>query len=231
VIEGNVIGTDASGLKPLPNTGGGVFVGESAAGNTIGGTAPGAGNVIAANQGDGIDLEATNALLIAGNFLGTDITGTAALPNTGNGVTADGARNVTIGGTTAGAQNVISGNAGSGVVISGGGTYMDVVQGNLIGTDMTGTQNLGNGSRGIDIENTQGNTIGGTATGAANTIAYSAQDGVRVNGGIDNLISGNAIFANGGPGVDLLQGGNQAQLAPVLTFIPPRAAAVMGFWT
>jgi titin len=228
VVEGNAIGTDASGRKPLPNTGAGVFVGESAAGNTIGGTAPGAGNVIAGNQGDGIDLEATNALLIAGNSIGTDITGTTALPNTGNGVTADGARNATIGGTAAGSGNIISGNAGSGIVISGGGTYLDVVQGNLIGTDVTVTQNLGNGAHGIDIENTQGNTIGGTAAGAANTIAYSVQDGVRVSTGIDNLVSGNAIFASGGPGIDLVQGGNQTQPAPVLAFTPPASGSASG---
>jgi uncharacterized repeat protein (TIGR01451 family) len=228
VIESNAIGTDASGVNPLPNTGAGVFVGETAAGNTIGGTTAGAGNVIAANQGDGIDIEATNAVLIAGNFIGTDITGTTALPNTGNGVTVVGARNVTIGGATTGSGDIISGNTGSGVVISGGGTYMDVVQGNLIGTDITGTQNLGNGSRGVDIENTQGNTIGGTAAGAANTIAYSAQDGIRVSGGIGNLISGNAVFANGGPGIDLMQGGNQTQPAPVLTFTPPSSGNSRG---
>jgi uncharacterized repeat protein (TIGR01451 family) len=228
VVEGNSIGTDVSGLKGLPNTGPGVSVTLSAAGQTIGGTTPGAGNVIAGNQRDGIALGATASVLVAGNFIGTDITGTTALPNTGNGVTADGAQNAAIGGTTAGAQNVISGNAGSGVVMSGGGTYMDVVQGNLIGTDLTGTQNLGNGARGVDIENTQGNTVGGTGAGAANTIAYSAQEGVRVSAGIDNVISGNAVFGNGGSGINLVQGGNQTQPAPMLTFMPPLGGSSNG---
>jgi trimeric autotransporter adhesin len=70
------------------------------------------------------------------------------------------------------------------------------VQGNLIGTDVTGTDSLGNGA-GILIDGSSANnTIGGTTTGAGNTIAFSAGIGVDVDAsaGAGNQIRWNAIF-------------------------------------
>ena len=96
----------------------------------------------------------------------------------------------------------------------------NLVQGNLIGTDKTGTVALGNGD-GIDIEEANNNTIGGTTAGAGNTIAFSSGTGVDVDSGTGNSILANSIFSNGGPGI-LLNSANNAndnQAAPVLTTV------------
>src|SRR5690242_13728260 len=118
------------------------------------------GLVISSFQHDAIDLF-SNGNLITGNFIGTNPAGTAALANgvSGNGavIFAGTLSNNTIGGTTAAARNLISGNVGTGVNTSGGsGT---VVQGNLIGTDVTGTKALGNSGVGVEI-NGSNNLIG-----------------------------------------------------------------------
>ena len=102
---------------------------------------------------------------IYGNFLGTDPTGTQAVPNN-IGVQIDGgAANNTIGGTAAGAGNVISANGNYGIWITGAGTTGVVVQHNLIGTDITGTAALGNGYSGVQIDSgAANNTVGGLTT-------------------------------------------------------------------
>src|SRR5262249_1498927 len=110
------------------------------------------GLVINSFQHDAIDVF-SNGNVITGNFIGTNATGTAALPNGTNGLGAvifvPGLSNNTVGGTTPAARNLISGNVGIGIDIPGGsGT---VVQGNLISTDITGTVALGNTGSGIDI--------------------------------------------------------------------------------
>ena len=75
MIEGNYIGVDSSGGTALPNNGPGIYAVLTAAGNTIGGTTAGDGNVISGNHGSGISLSDTGAFLIAGNKIGTDASG------------------------------------------------------------------------------------------------------------------------------------------------------------
>ena len=98
------------------------------------------GLVINSFQHDAIDV-VSNGNVIAGNFIGTNATGTAALPNGSQGVGAvivgGTASNNTIGGTTPDARNLVSGNVGEGIFIQLG--TGNTVQGNLIGTDVTGT--------------------------------------------------------------------------------------------
>ena len=190
VIEGNYIGVDSSGGNALPNNGPGIYAVLTAAGNTIGGTTAGAGNVISGNHGSGISLSNTAAFLIAGNKIGTDASGESALPNQGDGIHAGAATAATIGGTTEAARNIISGNAMNGVVLFGTGTFKDVVEGNYIGTDANGTIALGNGDSGIDIQGTPFNTIGGTTPGAGNLISANGtgsdpfrKDGITLEGG------------------------------------------------
>ena len=229
VIEGNFVGTDVTGTEALANVGDGVSTAGSAAGVTIGGTVAGAGNVIAGNTGNGVDVGDIDAL-VEGNFIGTNATGTKALPNGGDGVYASNGvggapTDDTIGGTTAAAQNIISGNAQYGVSIPGGASTAYLVEGNYIGTDVTGTVGLGNGYSGVYIS-AQSNTIGGTAAGAGNLISsngtipigpsYGYDDGITIDGGgwgaKANVVQGNLIgtdvtgklnLGNSADGVDI----------------------------
>ena len=117
-VLGNYIGTDVTGTVDLGN----VFHGVVVKGpyNTIGGTTPEARNVIAGNDGNGVWLRepASYGNQVLGNYIGVDSSGSVALGNTGYaGVRlADGASDNTIGGTTPGARNIISGNT-TGVLI------------------------------------------------------------------------------------------------------------------
>ena len=210
VVQGNLIGTDVTGLVALGNTGNGVALGSIAGtNNLIGGTAPGARNVISGNA-TGVILGLANGNRVQGNFIGTDITDTVALGNnTGVGIGAS--DNNIIGGTAPGAGNVISGNTLSGVSI-GNGSNGNQVEGNSIGTDETGSIDVGNGGRGVFMgPNVSNNTIGGLVPGAANIIAYNRIAGVTVVGtaSTGNAILSNAIFANDpffgipGLGIDL----------------------------
>ncbi|MHB1035657.1 MAG: SdrD B-like domain-containing protein [Pirellulales bacterium] len=231
LVLGNFIGTDATGSIDLGNSQNGVKVEQS--NNTIGGTTPQAGNVISGNNAHGVRLSGTSATgnVVEGNLIGTNAAGTGALGNSASGVAiVTGASNNTIGGTAIGARNVVSAN-GRGVSIqqSGGNRVL----GNLIGTQADGTSPLGNTYTGVEIIDASDNLIGGTDSGAGNTIAYSGLDGVFVmfaQSGTGNAILGNRIFANTGLGIDLNPnnvtpndpgdadtGANNLQNFPVLT--------------
>ena len=137
LIEGNFIGTDVTGTLDLGNTGGVFFV--DASDNIVGGMTAAARNLISGNS-LGVVLGADAAgNFVRGNPIGTDASGTSGLGNDQTGVTISNAWNNTIGGTTPGARNVISGN-GEGVKIgSNRGAEDNLVQGNFIGTDVSGT--------------------------------------------------------------------------------------------
>jgi titin len=185
IIEGNFIGTDETGTLALGNGRNGVTV--STIGVTIGGTVAGAGNVMSANQGNGIEL-AGPMNLVQGNFIGTDVTGTRALPNlTGMVVNASGN---TVGGTAPGAGNLISGNKGDGIHIDHNASFT-VIQGNLIGTDISGSKPINNGT-GINVASGPNNLIGGTTAAARNTIAGNLGAGVFIETS-SNLVQGNFI--------------------------------------
>ena len=246
VVQGNNIGTNASGTAALGNGRWGIRILGPSADNLIGGTAAGAGNVISGNGDDGIAIHGAVASaftgnVVQGNYIGTNASGTAALENRINGILTNG-NNTTIGGTVPGARNIISGNGWNGIIIGGRSTGT-VVQGNLIGTAVDGTTALGNGlalslnrDSGIDASFAIETTIGGTAPGAANTIAYSTGPGVIVGASTNdptfsrNGILSNSIFSNGGLGIDLNprgvnpndpgdadRGPNERQNFPVLT--------------
>ncbi len=240
LVQGNLIGTDVTGTVALGNISFGVVLGcPAGTNNLVGGTAPGARNVISGNGRDGVLLCLANGNRVEGNFIGTDVTGTMALGN-GQGVSIFIGNNNTVGGTASGAGNVISGN-GVGVNMSGG-TTGNRVEGNFIGTDETGSLDVGNSSLGVHIRNSPSNTIGGMVPGARNIVAYNAEAGVAVRGAAStgNSILSNAIFANvpatslAGLGIDLTPdnlvdgvtpndpgdgdtGGNNLQNFPVVT--------------
>src|SRR5262249_42122711 len=192
IIEGNYIGTDATGMTALPNYIG-IQVGNSV-GPTIGGIVPGAGNVVSGNQTYGIDVVNSTLTTIQGNNVGTDATGIAALGNGSIGILDLFSSNNTIGGTIPAAANVIMANGyvypGSGVQLSGTG---DVLEGNYIGTNALGLAGFGNNTDGVLVTGSN-NTIGGTIPGAGNVIDQNNGAGVDVTGGATgNRIQGNAI--------------------------------------
>jgi hypothetical protein len=91
-----------------------------------------------------------------------------------------------------------------------------VIEGNYIGTDITGTQVLGNGGDGVFVTG-RNNAIGGTQDGESNVIAFNGRDGVRVDTGTGNAIRQNSIHDSGRFGIALFNNGNHNQPAPVLT--------------
>jgi len=201
-IQGNYIGTDVTGTSCLSNEQSGVWI-SNAPNNIVGGNMAGTGNVISGSRGNGVTIAGNEAErnLVQGNYIGTDATGTAMLPNEfGFGVIISFAPDNTIGGTTTTTRNIIAGQH-TGVVISGGAD--NLVLGNLIGTDVTGTLDLGNKNEGIRIDNASDNTIGGIFAEAGNTIAYNGRNGIRVTAGSGNRILSNSIFNNADLGIDL----------------------------
>ncbi|MEO6811103.1 MAG: DUF11 domain-containing protein, partial [Isosphaeraceae bacterium] len=170
--------------------------------------------------------------LVQGNFIGTDLTGTKDLGNLGSGIYASAPDN-TIGGATPGAGNVISGNDKYGVIISGSYATGNLVQGNFIGTDLTGTKDLGNLGSGVFVI-APGNTIGGATAGARNIISGNLSAGILISGlnATGNLVQGNFIgtdasgalpLPNQGFGVELGAGASNNLIGG-----PPISATVRG---
>jgi trimeric autotransporter adhesin len=245
LIEGNFIGTDARGNSPIPNGGTGLEVDGSLV--TVGGTVAGARNVISGNSGDGVT--ANTGDLIEGNFIGTDASGFVRLANAGDGIRLGGPNNV-VGGTTGLASNVISGNAGSGILIVNASD--NLIEGNHIGSGAPSTEpiNVGNGGDGVTIlsesaefQGPDANTIGGTADGTSNEIAFNGGNGVTIADSVfapddlspvGNSILGNTIYSNAKLGIDLGNDGptpntpggahnrpNDFQNYPVITSVVP----------
>jgi hypothetical protein len=214
VIQGNFIGTDAAGAASQRNFRDGLLV-LGSSNNTIGGTTPSARNLLSGNFGANLALAANGASpssgnLVQGNFIGTDNTGAKAITPGGidGGVIIAGGSNNTIGGTTPGAGNVISGNAGPGIVIDGTGSSPssgNAVQGNAIGTNAAGSKALGNFGQGVEVVGASGNTIGGSSPSARNIISGNSRAGVEIDGpaATNNLIQGNDIGTDAAGGVAL----------------------------
>ncbi len=137
--------------------------------------------------------------VVAGNYLGTDVTGQLARGNAIDGVEIFSSGNV-VGGAAVADRNVISGNLDDGVNIDAAAAVGNVVLGNYIGLDATGSFDLGNASDGVLIENgAAGNTVGGAA---ANVISGNNGAGVQLAAGaMGNRVEGNRIHANTGDGV------------------------------
>jgi hypothetical protein len=206
VIAGNFIGVDATGSYAVSNLQYGVTV-SGVAGNTIGGDAPGARNVISGNRQSGVQITGVGGSnnVVAGNFIGVDATGTYAISNAQSGVYINNAPGNTVGGTTPGARNIISGNGAFGVVVYYSISTNNAVLGNYIGVDASGANALGNKSAGVAVGNAASfDRIGGVLSGEGNLIAFNNGNGVQVNGGATNIcIRGNAIFSNTSLGIDL----------------------------
>ncbi len=169
--------------------------------NTIGGTTTAARNVISGNTNPAVALNAgASSNFVQGNFIGTDLTGTVALGNSGNDIVTLDSPNNTIGGTAAGAGNLVAGNLGSDFASIGLGfpaSTGNLVQGNFIGTDVSGTIDLGGASIAVYISEGSNNTIGGTTPAAANLISGGDSAGVGIANASGNFVQGNLIGTQG----------------------------------
>ena len=167
----------------------------------------------------GVPAGPASGNLVEGNYVGVDVTGARIQGNLhgislGSGVTQN-----TIGGTTTGARNIISGTYNEAIGITGIGNDGNVVEGNFLGTDASGVADLGNGN-GIYIVQGSNDVIGGTASGAGNVIAFGKPSptggtpgyGVVITSGTGDAILGNSIYDNAVIGIVL--GGGQSSNAP-----------------
>ena len=238
-IEGNLIGVTASGNAALGNGEYGILLIGQASENLIGtdGNSVSNGaerNVISANGYGGIGISDGFKNFIAGNIIGLNAAGNAALGNGGDGIELLGSSNVgttsspsqwqqhnTIGyfgsGDVNAERNIIGGNTGNGISILN--SSFDTIAGNSIGTDATGTLNLGNKGQGIYLamtfnfftSATTDDLIGGISSQEANIIAFNGLNGVAVghltptSAQPDRIaILSNSIFSNGLLGIDLV---------------------------
>jgi len=213
VIAGNFIGTNASGTAgfPKPNNGSGVYL--KASNNTIGGLTPADRNLLSgngnANGGTGIFIRtgATGNKII-GNYIGTTASGMLPIGNYNDGIILNDSGSNVIGGLTTAERNVISGNSSYGISVGGASSNNQII-GNFIGPRADGTGSFfGNGTGITFVQSASGNTVGGTAFGAGNLIAFNAGAGVSVEDTcINNAILGNSIYSHQNQiGIDLYSG-------------------------
>lgn len=239
VVQGNYIGVGADGQTPLPSgyawgLGNAILFGNSH-NDIIGGDNNGESNVIGSSYEYGVAFrDGSSGTVIQGNFIGTDYTGTQSMPHTyGAGNSSTGIHvgevsqifpnaqphDVLIGGPTAGARNIISGNRHTGGANIAGvgindGAYNVTVQNNYIGVDSSGTNPIPNDfgvymDTSYGIPDTHNNLIGGTGANEGNLISGNNLDGIAVvgSGAYNNSFIGNSIVGNGGLGIDLGENG------------------------
>ncbi len=200
------IGTNAAGTAASANAAQGVTI--SAADVILD------HNLISGNGSDGVHLNTgSHRAILTDNFIGTTVTGNAALGNTQEGVELVGVDEVVIG--TPGHGNVISGNSYAAIIGWSVGSTGAKIQGNKIGVGADGTTALGNSaSAGGGIALAAANSgwlVGGTGAGEGNIIANNIGDGVQLattNGTSNDIaVIGNSIYANTGLGIDLADNG------------------------
>ncbi|MEZ6091828.1 MAG: SdrD B-like domain-containing protein [Pirellulaceae bacterium] len=203
-VAGNLVGTSLDGDYAIGNEQTGVVIQDSSD-NVIGGNGDGDGNVISGNGATG-SLEPGNAGIyihgiqgqsarnvVAGNYIGVDITGSIALPNEFAGISILNGNDNIVGGIDPNLRNVVSANIAIGIRLEGESNSGNQIEGNLIGTDAAGTADLGNGQFGVLIKNAPQNYIGSGEAGARNIISGNDTIGVGIVG---EAASGNRIVGN-----------------------------------
>jgi hypothetical protein len=225
VIQGNYIGTDVTGTMSAPNRMEGIWVAPGAEDNLIGGPNPGEGNLISGNSLFGVSISGQGAKgnMIQGNYIGVDASGRVALKNRYGVVLDNSAQNNVIGGSVPAEANVISGNQSAGMLIRGSGTNDNLIMGNFIGTDASGSESLGNGNGIWLLEGPQGNIIGGTGDGEGNVIANSGIIAIFIEDAdtTGNTIRGNSIYSNSRGSIVSEDGGNMGLAPPIITAADP----------
>ncbi|MCK5146538.1 right-handed parallel beta-helix repeat-containing protein, partial [bacterium] len=215
VIVGNVIGLNEQGDSAVPN-GVGINVQGDSRLTVIGDTLMGMGNVVSGNNQNGIYLHGIDSTRIVNNLIGTDVSGTIAIPNEYNGIFIYwGASHNIIGGMRPVEANVISGNQNAGIAIMESHSDSNMVMGNFIGTDKSGSVEIANGAEGVGISyGAQHNQIG-----PGNTICFNKWVGVQMNHDSTryNTIVRNSIHNNVNEGILLRNGANDEILPPVIS--------------
>jgi len=198
-IMGNYIGLGIDGTTLIPNGFDGIDV-EQAVSTTIGGIGAEEHNVISGNLGSGIDIWSPSCTncdnQITGNIIGLDESGTVDKGNAGVGIALTDSHGNVIGGNTADHRNIISGNASIGVALNESTSENNSIIGNYIGTDITGTIDLGNDDDGISLFNgPRNNQIGGSNSSLRNIISGNGGDGIQL-ASIGNTTNGNLVQGN-----------------------------------
>lgn len=189
-VQGNLIGVDAAGVVALGNAGGVQLAGS---GHTVGGAVAAARNVISGNPQGGVAVSGTGHV-IRGNYIGTNVTGSAAITgSTAHGIRVLVASGITIGGSAAGEGNLISGNGAAGIGTDGASSTV-TIQGNKIGTNAAGSAAVANGG-GVSLGGS-GHLLGGGSAGARNLISGNLGSGVALTGS-QLVVRGNYIGVNG----------------------------------
>jgi hypothetical protein len=241
LVVGNVIGLNVANAD-IGNSADGVRV--LAPLNIIGGSESGSGNVISGNNSQGIEITAAGVnTVVRGNFIGTDSTGALDRGNSSDGIFSA-AGGLVAGGAGAGDGNLISGNTGDGIELSGAAATNNLILGNIIGAAANRTAALLNNGNGILITgSSRGNVVGGVGGGQPNLIAFNGGDGISVTASAsqtNNAFRGNSIFSNGDLGIDRGAtgvtandagdadiGANQVQNFPVLAAATNSAAGTV----
>ncbi len=226
VVAGNYIGVGPDGLAGLTNDGDGILIDPGVEKVTIGGGNPGAPdndctgacNVISANDGAGIRSTDDIDLVVSGNWVGVELNSAVAAGNYAGGILVSGnsGGNAVIGGTTAQLGNLVSGNNGDGIAVTdaGPGAFTPgafTIQGNIVGMDGLGAQQVPNATNGIRVSGVSQALIGGSSSGAGNLVSGNFGDGILVAGASDAVevlgntvgenASGTSSFGNGNYGI------------------------------
>ncbi len=210
-IFNNLIGTNPAGTQAVPNQGYGIR-GYSGGFIYVGSEVSGTGNLISGNGNSGVSVEGGAAQYsIVGNRIGTNLAGTAALGNGGDGITVWG-HAISVGNATAG--NLVSGNADNGIAIQSPAQNVTLTN-NIIGLDATGSAKIANLQYGLRAlagdalvigQPGEGNVISGNARG----VILETVDGATVQGNVIGLSADqSAEFGNDEIGLEILGANNQ----------------------
>jgi CSLREA domain-containing protein len=190
-IEGNFVGPGVDGITRSLNTHGIQVQGSD---NTVGGTTPGARNLISANNRAGLFINGgAGGNFAQGNIIGLDRDGVGVNGSGRDGISIVDSPNNVIGGTDPNARNVVSNNAFNGIVVANALSTGNVLQGNFVGTDVTGTVDVGNMFHGVLIFQAPGNTVGGSAPGARNVCSGNTFAGVVLDQSSGCTVQGNIL--------------------------------------
>ena len=221
-LYNNYIGLDRTGTYALPNYDGLSLEGVTQ-NNTIGGAGQNMRNLISGNYAYGLPLigKHTSNNIIKGNYIGTNLFGNGAVPNTYGILFDDGSHHNVVGGYNSGEGNVLSGNTGYGLFIYNLGTTENYIYGNFIGTNPTGLFAVPNGN-GIVIDGIatkhviDGNIISGNIQQGIAIHITGSNNHIITRNKIGTDISGNNSLGNGSDGIRIAEGGqfNKIGIAP-----------------